>query len=402
MTALMTIVLLAAAAAAPGFEAAYRAGLTALNKNDLATARTQLETAAKIQPNSAQVWLALAQTYFKQSHPDLADAAAGKAEAFGGNQPVVLHALAFYYAEARKPALAAAFEARYAERTPEDDDAFPRAIDLYLRAGEPKAAIGAANKAIKIDGSKPALHALLAKAYDSDGQFEKAIVEYRQVVALRPFDEGSYFELSQAFLRKQKFAEALAVLQDAHARFDKSAQIELATGVAFYALRRFPEAIDSFLRTIQLAPEVEQPYVFLGRMIDVAEAKMPDVSGAMATFASSQPKNYLSSFLYAKALAAQQADPSQTEPLLRKSIALNPNFWESHFEMGNALEHNSDFAGAAAEYEKSAALNPKDATTHYRLARVYDRLGKREQAAAQRALHAKLAEQEKALKPVLK
>ena len=272
MTSLLTIILLAAAAA-PGFDAAYRAGLVALNKNDLAGARTQLEAAAKIQPDSPQVWLALAQTYFKQNHPDLADAAAGRAESFGGNRPVVLHALAYYYAEARKPALAAAFEARYAERVPEDTDAFPRAIDLYLRAGLPKAAIGAANKAIKIDGGNPALHALLAKTYDTDGQFEKAIAEYRQAIALRPFDEAYYFELSQAFLRKQKFSEALEVLQNARTRFDKSAQIELATGVALYGLRRFPEAIDSFLRTIQLAPEVEQPYIFLGRMMDVAESK---------------------------------------------------------------------------------------------------------------------------------
>ena len=72
---------------------------------------------------------------------------------------------------------------------------------------------------------------------------------------------------------------------------------------------------------------------------------MPEVAGAMATFASAQPKNYLSSFLYAKALAMQQADPSQTEPLLRKSIALNPNFWESHFEMGNVWERRRTSRG---------------------------------------------------------
>src|SRR6202021_2667153 len=108
-----------------------------------------------------------------------------------------------------------------------------------------------------------------------DGQFVKAVPEFRRASQMRPYDEGFTFEEAQAYLHRQKFAEALKILQPARERCDKSAQIELATGVALYGLRRFPETIDSFLRTIQLAPDVEQPYVFLGRMIDQAEDKMP-------------------------------------------------------------------------------------------------------------------------------
>jgi len=150
------------------------------------------------------------------------------------------------------------------------------------------------------------------------------------------------------------------------------------------------------LKTIALAPDIDQPYLFLGRMLDVVEDKMPEVSGALASYASMKPNDSVSSFLYAKALLAQQAEPDQVEPLLRKSIQLNPAYWESHFELGTVLEKRSDWTGAVQEYRKSIELNAKASAPHYRLARVYERLGKTQDAVAERAVHARLEAAEKA------
>jgi Flp pilus assembly protein TadD len=48
------------------------------------------------------------------------------------------------------------------------------------------------------------------------------------------------------------------------------------------------------------------------------------------------------------------------------------------------------FADAAAEFERAVALSPSDAAAHYRLARDYDRIGKREAAQREREKHAQL------------
>ena len=45
--------------------------------------------------------------------------------------------------------------------------------------------------------------------------------------------------------------------------FDRSPQLELALGVTYYGLRRFPESVDQFFKTIDLAPDIPQPYAFL-------------------------------------------------------------------------------------------------------------------------------------------
>src|SRR5206468_4213781 len=104
---------------------------------------------------------------------------------------------------------------------------------------------------------------------------------------------------------------------------------------AYYGLRRFPEAIDAFLRTIRLNRGIEQPYIFLGKMLDQAEDKLPRILEAFSAFAKNAPDNYLSSFLYGKALAAE--NPEQAATMLRKSVELNGAFWESHFELALLL-----------------------------------------------------------------
>jgi tetratricopeptide (TPR) repeat protein len=342
------------------FQSALMAGLTALNANDLATAQVQLETASRLNPGRPDVWLALAQTYWKQQKVAAADDSASKAEQLAPGDPAVLRGLALYFSERGSLAKAADFESRYAAKT-NDAAAYLLAGALYARAG-------------KLDAAVPAM---------------------RRAVELQPYDETYYFQLAQTLLQMQKFEPALETLRAGLKIFDKSAQLELARGVALYGLRKFPEAIDSFLRTIELAPDVRQPYIFLGRMLDVAERKLPAVTQVFASYQKAQPDDALANFLYGKALAASGADPEQAEMLLRKSIRLDGSKWESHYELGALLERKRAYAEAAKEFERSIELNTKEPAPHYRLARVYDRLGRAAEADEQRAIHARLAGENK-------
>ena len=126
-------------------------------------------------------------------------------------------------------------------------------------------------------------------------------------------------------------------------------------------------------------------------MLDVAEDRTAAVTQALAAYEQTQPDRYISSFLYAKALAAGGGNGDQIESFLRKSIALRNDFWESHFELGLALERRRAFDEAAQELERSIELDPNQPVPHYRLARVYDRLGKTSEANRQREIHARLA-----------
>jgi tetratricopeptide (TPR) repeat protein len=310
-------------AASSSFDEAFRAGLTALQRGDLASARSNLEAASKMLPRDGRVWVALSQTYWRLHKDSDADDAASKAAALGPEDPAVLQGLIIYYSETNQTLKAA--------QTRE------HAIELYFGAAKP-------------------------------------------------------------LLDQQKFGEAIVVLKEGAARLPGSAQLELALGVSYYGLRRFDDAADAFLRTIDVTPDVEQPYAFLAKILDQIPSRLPQVTQRFAAYESAHPANAAGYLFHAKALDAQSLEPETVLRLLEKSIAIDAGDASAYFEMGTVLDRLQRFGDAAAAFERAAKLAPSDPATHYRLARDYDRIGKHEAAQIEREKHAQLVKAQEAIR----
>ena len=375
------------------FEALLRSGLTALNQNQFITAQTQLEAASKLKPDDPQVWLALAQTYRKLKREPAAEAAIGKAEALAGNNALSLHALAYLHSEAGNFSKAASFEARYAELTPGDESAAARAVNLYLQAHQPEQAIDLADRAL-LKSERADLRFLLGKAYELQQQPARAAEQMRRAASLNPYEEDYYFQAARQYTAAGNAPAAIQVIEAGKKIFAKSPQLELMLGVAYYAIQQYQQAVDAFLRTIHLDPTVEQPYTFIARSMDHTPSRMPEILDAFKALAQRAPDNYMSGYLYGKALLIQGDQDGRAEALLRKSVSLNDRYWESRLELGKALEQEGELEGAARELRKSVELNPKSATAHFRLGRVYDRLGKPAEAQAEYAIQGRLIDEE--------
>jgi superkiller protein 3 len=331
----VTLALFLFLAASPTFEESFRAGLLALQRNDLAAAEENLAAAAKLQPGNARVWVALARTWWKRDQPAKFDDAAGKAEKLGASDPVVLGSLAILYADSGQPLKAADAQASYATLAPGDSTARSKAETLYFRAAEP-------------------------------------------------------------LLQQQKWSEALGILTKATARLPGSAQLELALGVGYYGVRRFDDAAGALLRTIEIDPQIEQPYLFLGRFLSQIPNRLPEVTTAFARFESAHPDSPAGYLLHAKALNAQSLEPETARKLLEKSISLDDRSASAHFELGIALERLRLLPDAVREFLRAAELDSKDSAAHYRLSRLYDRIGKPDDARREREIHAKLVAIEEA------
>src|ERR1039458_9809222 len=347
---------LAGALAAQSFEEEFRRGLLALSGNDLAQARQSLENASRVQPDNAMVWAALAQTYLRVHETALANEAAGRASRLSTADSPVQHALAMFYSETGDFSKAADAERHYASSKDADAESASSAASLSLRAGDADQALQWARTAVERDPNK----------------------------------ENYMFDLGQMQLRRGDFAGATATLRKACQRFPDSAQLQLAYGVAAYGQRRFADAIDAFLRVTTIDGAVEQPYVFLARILAQAGDRLPQVVEAFAAWEKAEPGNYLAVCLHAKALDAAVGDPAEIEAKLRRSIQLNDAYWESHFELGVLLAKNREWKQAAAELSRSIELNPDVAAAHFQLARAYDKLGDPERARAERAEHQRL------------
>src|SRR5207253_1190698 len=97
----------------------------------------------------------------------------------------------------------------------------------------------------------------------------------------------------------------------------------LALGVTRYGQRRFDEAITAFLKVIQLDPTVEQPYLFLGRILEQAGEHLPEITKAYEGWATRERQNAKAQLLLVKALLAQDHRSERAQALLQKSIALD-------------------------------------------------------------------------------
>ncbi len=371
-------------------ESLLRKGLVELQQNHLPGARENLEAAARLDSSNPYVWASLAQTYWKLKDKPGALRAARSAEKFGAGNGIVAHMLTIFYTEAGDIRRAASFERAYALSAGADAEALSRAASLSLSAGEAQEALPFAQRAVDKNPSAPNLN-LLGRIQVVAGQPENGAVNLAAAWKADPNNQQFCFEYAQALLHRGDFQGSAAAIEQGLGVHPRSSQLQLALGVAQYGQRRFDEAIDSFLKTIALDPSIEQPYVFLGRMLDQAGPRLAEITKRYQAWSAKQPANYLTSFLLAKASSAGGAEPIEIEKLLRRSIRLKSDFWESHFELGLALAKQRKFPEAVAELARSAALNPQEALPHYHLARVYDRLGEAEKAAAERELHAQLS-----------
>jgi Flp pilus assembly protein TadD len=373
-----------------------RQGLLALGRNELESARRQLEAASKLSPADPRVWLGLARTYWKAGQKELASKAIAQAASTGKDEPGIQHGLAMYYAEAGQWEQAAGFESRYASASG-DPDAFFRAASLYLEARKPEQAIQLSRKALE-KGDRADVRNLLGKALEAVGDPAQALAEFQAAVRLNPYEEAYYFDLAQMLMRHHNFDTAIVVLEASKKMIAKSPQLELALGVAYYGQRRFPDAVNSFLRTIDLDPGVRQSYLYLARILDSAVDRMPEIEKKFAAFSAANPNSALGPFLVAKAKYVQlpssgyPPEAEKAESLLRESLLMKEDEWETHHLLGSLLERKGDADGAISALKRAIELDERNPAPHFPLARAYLRKGMKEEAARERTRFKELTE----------
>lgn len=302
-------------------------GLQELQRGDLNAARADLEQASQADPQNAYIWVSLAQVYARLNNGAEAAAAAEKAENTAGANPAIYRAMSMYYAEAGNTVRSAELDMKYRE--------------------------------LRWENAKT--------------------------------DPHLAFEYSQPLLSARKFARAAQVLEPALAAHPDNPQLILALGVARYGERRFEDAAVQFLKVIQIDPAIEQPYAFLGRVLDQSGGHLEEITKQYEARAAREPNNSEAQFLLAKALLVTNRDDPKAEPLLRRAIGLDEKNWEAHYQLGVILANRRKYQDAEKELALAAQLNPGDLTTHYQLARVYDRLNQPERAREEREIHQRLA-----------
>jgi tetratricopeptide (TPR) repeat protein len=144
----------------------------------------------------------------------------------------------------------------------------------------------------------------------------------------------------------------------------------------------------AFVDAGRLDSDAEQPIAFLSRMPENWGDRKADVVALFKAYAAKHPRNALAHL----ALGSATGDAAE----IRRAIALNPRLPAAHIELGTIFEAQRDFPASIAAFQRAVALAPKNPVPHYRLSRLYARTGDSVRAEAERDLHEKLSNEEKA------
>jgi tetratricopeptide (TPR) repeat protein len=366
-----------------------REGLIALEHGQLTEARHDLEQARSATPENALISSSLAEVYWRLHEPKLAQQAAQAAERLGASDPIVAHALAIYYSEAGNIAQAAKLEASYAQSGHADRNALSRAASFYLEANNPSEAIRFSQQAVERQAS-PANQDLLGRSLEADGKLADAAPHLEAAWQADQTDPHFAFDWAQLLFRKPDFQAGAAVIEPALKAHPGNSQLVLTLGVARYGERRFDEAIASFLEVINRDPTIPQPYIFLAKMIDQVGPKLGKIIAVDEKWLAADRDNAKAPYVLAVSLLAADPTSARAASLLQRSIALDAHDWQAHYELAVLLEREHKYEDAESEFHLAIQLDPNQPMPHYHLARVYDRLGQPDRAAAERELHRKL------------
>jgi tetratricopeptide (TPR) repeat protein len=130
----------------------------------------------------------------------------------------------------------------------------------------------------------------------------------------------------------------------------------------------------------KLTPEVPEA-AMLASQEALARGDAAQAAELAARAAEARPGSAQSQAEYAWTLM-EAKDYAKAKVALEKALALAPDNWQYHFDLGEANEHLKDDKLAEAEYRRAIELAPDQADPHRRLAAMLMRLGRIPEAIA--------------------
>ena len=137
------------------------------------------------------------------------------------------------------------------EIDPNSDYALGQLADAYQKLGNPAAAEAACKKAIALRPNYWAVYNRLGAFYNNQGQYSKAAEMFQTVTHLAPDNYVGYSNLGGVYLLQGRYDDAITQLKrsiDLRPNVDAYSNL----GTAYFALRHFAGAADSFQQGVKL------------------------------------------------------------------------------------------------------------------------------------------------------
>lgn len=197
-------------------------------------------------------------------------------------------------------------------------------------------------------------HQAKARQYLEKNEFQKAVIELKNVVQLDPDNDGAYAELGETYLKLRQGNEAFQA-------FSKAVSID-------------PGNLKAQLKLGQI--------LLLGRRVDEARKK--------AELVLEKAPSDMEALGLLSGIQVQERDTQGALETLHKALKINSKDYNSHLSLARLYLMKGDHDLAEKSYLETISLNPKTNTSYVDLSRLYALKG--ETAKAEEILRKMIAE----------
>jgi tetratricopeptide (TPR) repeat protein len=208
----------------------------------------------------------------------------------------------------------------------------------------------------------------LALALDKTGDASGERQALQKAVKLGPSYAPAHNQLGLLDLREGQAQDAEAQLKTAISLDPQYAEAQNNLGVLYGQLGNNSAAEPLFRKATENNPQYAQAYVNLG-LILAAESRDLEASQVLQRATELSPKN--TSALTALAMILVRLNrKSEAIPYFRKVTEFDPTSAGAHLNLGIALADQFDFHGALQEFSEAARLEPGSSAAHYNRGRA--------------------------------
>jgi tetratricopeptide (TPR) repeat protein len=232
------------------------------------------------------------------------------------------------------------------------------------------------------DPRNPALITLLAEVRFDQRKYKEALQLINDADAISgPTAKGTTL--------RGLVAVAQSRLDPGELQFREAIRLDPSYAFAHYYLGRllytrnhFNESIEETKAAVAAAPNLVRAYENLGLCYEakqqINEAKRWYLVAIEMEASGGKKTEWPSLDLATMLIRNDRVD--EAKPYLVDALNLNPDNPKSHFQMAIVLESTGDFDGALRQLEQTTKLDRTMAGAHYRAARIYKKLGKKDLA----------------------
>jgi Flp pilus assembly protein TadD len=400
-------------------DADYRAGVAALSRNDIKTAKFRFEAVVRRAPAAEQGHSALGAVLVRDGQIAAGIRELQKALAIKADDGSARTNLALAYEQAGESANALPLFAKMESTAVAEGQALPSYVQAsYVRAlvatGQTEAAINRMKHLVAQDAGNPELHDELGSIYAQARDWERAEQEFTDAIRLKddlaaahlhlgfvlqaenksgastewmkayelsPHDAKVATEVGKALADAGHDEQAVPILEQANRLDPKSIGTADQLALALQRVNRVQDALPLLQSVVEAEPRNANALINLGLALSQVHRATDAVPFLQRAIAIKPSDATAHQDLAAAYLQINRTDEAIAE--LKAALKLAPDSPQMHYDLGVAYKLQDDGSDAIPELEAAQKLNPSGYEPAYVLGQLYMQSGRYEPAASQ-------------------